>query len=55
MAYVIETRCCNCQTVAARVDENGWCEQCWLNLHSAYELFGDLEALVVCKSWTRAC
>lgn len=38
--------CCNCQTIAARVDENGWCEQCRLGLWPAYQLFYELEELV---------
>jgi hypothetical protein len=46
MGVAIESRCCNCQTIVARLDENGWCEQCWLGLRPAYQLFHDLEALV---------
>jgi hypothetical protein len=46
MSVAIESRCCNCQNIAARLDEDGWCEQCWLNQCRAYQLFHDLEALV---------
>jgi hypothetical protein len=46
MSVAIESRCCNCQTIVARLDENGWCEQCWLNRNSVHQLFHDLEALV---------
>jgi DNA-binding XRE family transcriptional regulator len=46
MSIAADPRCCNCQTIAARLDENGWCEQCWLGLRPAYQLFYELEELV---------
>jgi hypothetical protein len=46
MGDVIDARCCNCEIPAARVDENGWCEQCWLDLGASHQLFHDLEELV---------
>jgi hypothetical protein len=37
MSIAADPRCCNCQTIVARLDENGWCEQCWLGLRPAYQ------------------
>ena len=34
-------------TITRGLDGAGWCEQCWLSLRAAYQLFHDLEALVV--------
>ena len=47
MATMTGARCEHCGEHNVRLDENGWCERCWLSLRPAYQLFHDLEALVV--------
>jgi DNA-binding XRE family transcriptional regulator len=46
MATMTGARCEHCGDHDVRLDENGWCEQCWLGLRPAHQLFYDLEELV---------
>jgi DNA-binding XRE family transcriptional regulator len=46
MGDVSDARCCNCEIPAARLDERGWCEQCWIERGASHQLFHDLEELV---------
>jgi hypothetical protein len=46
MSVAIESRCEHCGDHDVRLDERGWCEQCWLGLRPAYQLFQDLEEVV---------
>jgi DNA-binding XRE family transcriptional regulator len=46
MATMTGARCEHCGDYDVRLDENGWCEQCWLGLRPAYQLFYELEELV---------
>jgi Helix-turn-helix len=56
MAVSIETRCCNCRAIAARLDERGWCEQCVLDLDYEACLLVSVEELIaewLCRGYPR--
>jgi hypothetical protein len=56
MAVTIETRCCNCRAIAARLDERGWCEQCVLDLDYEACLLVSVEELIaewLCRGYPR--
>jgi len=46
MSIAADPRCEHCGDHDVRLDERGWCEQCWLGLRPAYQLFYELEELV---------
>ena len=46
MATMTGARCEHCGDHDVRLDENGWCEQCWLSRWPAHQLFYELEELV---------
>lgn len=47
MSTLSVIQCAQCDQPVARVDENGWCEQCWLALSSCAQVFQDLEEIVM--------
>jgi hypothetical protein len=42
-----EPRCRNCETIAARVDQAGWCEQCVVDLGTEAGLLYNTEELIL--------